>query len=152
MKKLLTIIALLLPGLSLAQTATTATVTLTWTASSGSVSGYNIYEAATQGALTALPNTLNGGTPLIGGSTLGAPTDLTYTFTNVTPGTYWYAVTAWYCPSTGACLESGQSAAVDVVISAATPVVTVPGVPGTPSIKCQVVAPAGMQATCTTNP
>lgn len=109
-------------------TAHAADVTLTWTApttnTDGSapvlIGGYNLYSAATDAALTALPNTIAGGKALSVGNVL------TYTYKAVPPGTYVYAVTAWYCDATKACAESVQSMHVSTTVSAA---VVTPGVP-----------------------
>jgi hypothetical protein len=78
-------------------TAHAADVTLTWIppiantdgTTPALLGGYNIYSAATDAALTALPNTIAGGKALSVGNVL------TYTLKSVTPGTYVYAVTAW---------------------------------------------------------
>lgn len=118
-------------------------VTLTWTApttnSDGStpalIGGYNIYAASTDAALTALPNSLAGGKPNSVGKVL------TYTYKAAAPGTYFYALTTWYCPPTGgqaACVESAQSAHVTTTVTA--PVIS-PGVPGKVSISATVAAP-----------
>jgi cellulose 1,4-beta-cellobiosidase len=66
-----------------AQTTASAghSVVLTWTASTDTVSGYNVYRSTVSGAYNGAP--LNGGTPV---------TATTYTDSSVTPGTYFYVV------------------------------------------------------------
>lgn len=116
-------------------------VTLTWTApttnADGStpalIGGYNIYSASTDAALTALPNTLNGG------KTNSVGNVLTYTYHNVPPGNYVYALTTWYCPAGGVgCTESAQSAHVSTIVSAPT---KTPGIPNSVKITVIVSAP-----------
>ena len=58
-------------------------VSLAWTASADSVTGYNVYRSTTSGSYAGAP--LNGGTP-VGG--------VNYTDAAVTPGTYFYVVRA----------------------------------------------------------
>lgn len=118
-------------------------VTLTWAAPTANVdgstpaniSGYNIYVAATDVALAALPNTLHGGSAVSVGNVL------TYTFKAVAPGTYYYAVTAWYWPAGGVATESAQSAHVSAVVGS--PVVTppTPTAPGSVKVTVTVSAP-----------
>lgn len=139
MRSILALSALLL----LAPLAHAADVTLNWTAPTANVDGstpaaiggYNIYSAPTDLALTALPDTIHGGKALSVGKVL------TYTIKAVLPGNYVYAVTAWYCPPTGACTESAQSMHVSTTVAA--PVVTPPkpGSPGSVTITVSVSAP-----------
>ena len=125
------LIALLLAcvfGTSHAQTQATAitggSYTLTWTVPSlntdgstpASVSGYNLYSAATMALLQALPLSINGGTPTVNGTTLNAPNLTTYTVNAAPAGIIWWAVTAWFC-TTATCTESVQSAPVMVTVS-----------------------------------
>lgn len=115
-------------------------VTLTWTAptanSDGStpplLGGYNIYVANTDAALTALPDTLHGGKA----NSVGI--GLSYTYTNVAPGTYFYAVTTWFCTPAKVCVESPQSAHVSTTV--AVPVI-LPGSPTNVQIAVSVTAP-----------
>jgi hypothetical protein len=116
-------------------------VTLSWAAPTANtdgstpavIGGYNIYSAATDAALTALPNTI------AGGKTLSVGNVLTYTFKNVAPGNYVYAVTTWYCVTAGTnCAESDQAAHVSTVVS---PKVVTPGIPGGVKITATVSAP-----------
>lgn len=71
-------------------TAQAATVTLAWTASSGSVAGYNVYTRTASGSY---------------GSAQNAGTNTTYTTTDLAAGTYYFVVKAR--DSTG--IESGPS-------------------------------------------
>jgi hypothetical protein len=129
--------------LFLSQVSHAADVTLTWSAptanSDGStppvIGGYNIYSASTDAALTALPDTIHGG------KTNSVGNVLTYTYKNVAPGTYYYAVTTWYCApgQTGtACSESRQSAHVSTTVA---PPQRVPGPPANTKITVTVSAP-----------
>jgi hypothetical protein len=138
MKKiLLSLAAMLLIPLAF---AAPPSVTLTWSApvanSDGStpplIGGYNVYVANTDSDLTALPNTLNGGKPISVGNVL------TYAFTSVVPGTYFYAVTTWYCSTGHVCVESPQSAHISTTVAA--PVI-VPGTPTNVQISVSVTAP-----------
>jgi hypothetical protein len=108
-------------------------VTLSWTAPSvnadGStpvtVGGYNLYQDTTDAGLTAQGNTTTG-VPVCTGTVinkcaLSVGNVLAFTFPNVAPGSYVWAVTAWYCPSTGKCVESVQSAHVSATITIAAP-------------------------------
>ncbi len=112
-------------------------ITLSWTAPTANtdgstpplIGGYNIYSAATDAALTALPNTLSGGKPVSVGNVL------TYTFKNASPGAYVYAVTTWYCAAQGVCAESAQSSHVS------TTVVGPPGIPGSFKVTVTVSTP-----------
>jgi hypothetical protein len=121
-------------------TAHAADVTITWAVPTANtdgttpalIGGYNLYSAATDAALTALPNTLAGGKALSVGNVLS------YTYKAVTPGAYVYAVTAWYCDANKVCTESAQSAHVSTTVSA--PVVT-PGVPNSVKVTVTVSAP-----------
>ena len=118
-------------------------VTLTWSAPAtntdgstpANIDGYNIYVAATDAALSALPNTLHGG------STLSVGNVLTYTFKNVAPGTYVYAVTAWHWPPGGVATESAQSAHVSAVVGAPVVTTTTPSAPGSVKVTVTVSAP-----------
>jgi hypothetical protein len=120
--------------------AHSADVTLTWTAPTANmdgstpalIGGYNIYSAATDTGLTALLDTLHGGKANSVGNVL------TYTYKNVAPGNYVYAVTTWYCPPTGPCVESPQSAHVSTTVS---PPTATPGRPGSVKITVTVSAP-----------
>ena len=136
MRTVFVILVLMLASLG----AYAADVTLSWAApttnTDGSVppliGGYNLYQAATDAALTALPDTIHGGKTLSVGKVLST------TLKNVPPGTYVYAVTTWYCPpglSGQNCFESAQSAHASTTIAA--PVIT----PATPS------APASVKVT-----
>lgn len=135
----LTTLCLVLLILSIAAAHATD-VTLTWSAptvnSDGStpplIGGYNIYVASTDAALTALPDTLHGG------KTNSVGKVLTYTYKSVAPGTYYYAVTTWYCAGTGNCAESAQSAHVSTTVS---PPVKTPGPPVNTKITVTVSAP-----------
>jgi hypothetical protein len=117
-----------------------ADVTVSWAAPSANtdgstpakLGGYNLYSAPTDAALSALPNSIAGGRPLSVGNVL------TYTYRNVIPGTYVYAVTAWYCPASGACTESAQSAHVSTTVS---PAVPQPGPPVSVKITVTVSSP-----------
>jgi len=79
-------------------------VSLSWTASSDAVSGYNVYRSTTAGAKQNLLN----GTTLVTGTT--------YTDSTVTPGSWFYDVTA---VENGA--ESSVSNSVNAVILPAAP-------------------------------
>jgi fibronectin type 3 domain-containing protein len=71
-------------GLIAAQSASTGELNLSWTAPSGTVTGYNIYRGTTGGGESTTP--INGGTPV---------TTTTYTDTALTAGTkYYYTVKA----------------------------------------------------------
>src|ERR1700730_1541778 len=101
-----TLIALLL---LLAPLAQATDVTLNWTAPAANadgskpavVGGYNIYVAGTDAALSTMVHTPQ---------TLSVGNVLTYTYKNVAPGNYVYAITTWYCvpPTTWPCTESAQ--------------------------------------------
>lgn len=126
----------------LAQVSHAADVTLTWLAPTANtdastpplIGGYNIYVAGTDAALTALPNTL-----MAGGKALSVGNVLTYTYKNVAPGTYFYAVTTWYCtPAPQTCSESVQSAHVSTTVSAP---VKIPGPPTSTKITVTVSSP-----------
>lgn len=128
--------------LAFAPLAHAADVTVNWTAplantdgtTPAKIGGYNLYSAATDAALTALPNTLNGGKALSVGNVL------TYTIKAVPPGTYVYTVTAWYCATATNCTESAQGPHVSTTISA--PVLTpTPAAPGKTTIAVTVSAP-----------
>ena len=118
-------------------------VTLGWTAPAANtdgssppvLSGYNIYMASTDAALSALPLQVNGGKPNVTVSNV-----LTYVYKSVAPGTYFYAITAWFCPgSTGAgCVESVQSPHVSITVA---PPVVVPGSPTNVKISATLSAP-----------
>ncbi len=118
-------------------------VTLTWSAPTANVdgstpvgvSGYNLYVAASDAALSALPDTLHGGTALSVGNVLA------YTFKSVAPGTYHYAVTAWYWPSGGSATESAQSAHVSAVVGAPVLIPPTPSAPGSVKVTITVSAP-----------
>lgn len=115
-------------------------VTLTWVAPTANadgstpalVGGYNIYSAATDAALTALPDTQHGGKANSVGKVL------TYTYKSVAPGTYYYAITTWYCADSTNCAESAQSAHVSVTVS---PPAKVPGPPANTKVTVTVSAP-----------
>jgi hypothetical protein len=124
MKRLVGLAVMLAVGSAEAQTAPTVTLTapgtavFTWTApaSNGAViSGYNLYQAPTSAALAAM-SYVNGSTP----TASTAAGTLTYTLTGLAAGTYYYAVTAYACPSTP-CQESPQSASVSVLVVPAAP-------------------------------
>lgn len=126
----------------LSQVSYAADVTLKWTAPTSNtdsstpalIGGYNIYVAGTDAALTALPNTL-----IAGGKALSVGNVLTYTYKNVAPGTYFYAVTTWYCtPAPQTCSESVQSAHVSTTVNAA---VKIPGPPTSTQITVTVSSP-----------
>lgn len=141
MRKLI-LALLLLPYAAEAATS----VTLSWTAPTANtdgstpalVSGYNLYQDTSDAALSAQKPTAQGGKPAVNGTVLNSPAMLTYTLANVLPGTYYYALTAWYCTNvaTGTgCVESVQSAHVSTTVAAT------PKVPGTPAnIKISVTA------------
>lgn len=140
MKLPLILFALL--GLALATSPIQAAdVTLTWTAPTANadgstppvIGGYNIWLAGTDAALTALPDTMHGGTPAAKPGNV-----LAYTFKGVLPGTYFYAVTTWYCVDASNCAESRQSAHVSATVSAPT---KVPGPPATTKVTVTVSAP-----------
>jgi hypothetical protein len=132
---------LLLLIIAFANLAHATDVTLTWTAPTQNsdkstpplIGGYNIYVAATDAALTALPNTI------AGGKALSVGTVLTYTFKSVAPGTYFYGLTTWYCPRTSSvgngCMESVQAAHISQVVSA-------PAIPLQPNPPANVTATA----------
>lgn len=125
-----TLFALLLLAIPAAQAAD---VTLTWTAptanTDGSVpaliGGYNLYSASSEAALAA-------------GTKLSVGNVLTYTYHNVAPGTYVYAVTTWYCVTAGNCAESAQSAHVSTTIGQKA---VQPGLPGSVKVTVTVSAP-----------
>jgi hypothetical protein len=126
MKILAVFLALALSPLAFAQTAI-----LTWTAptlntdqtTDTMLCGFNVYEAPTLAALSALPLSVNGGTPAASGI---SRTTLTYTFNNLAPGTYYFAVTALNCNAPGT-TESAQAQ------SAAFTVPLPPEVPAAPT-------------------
>jgi hypothetical protein len=131
-----------------AQTALPAgsPVTLNWSAPTQNadgtpltdLGGYDLYCADTDAALTALPDTLHGGKPCV--STVAGVT--TYIFTNLAPGTHYFAVETWACRRP--CAVSVQSAHVSVTVSP--PVVTPapasapPGAPSNVTISATVSA------------
>jgi hypothetical protein len=118
---------LLLTGLVQAQSnapgqvgVSATTVSWTPTANVGGstpalVSGYNLYLATTDAALTALPNTI-AGTPncpangpfLLCAISVAGATTLSATMPALYVGSYAITVTAWYCTAAGACVESAQ--------------------------------------------
>jgi hypothetical protein len=116
----LALLLCLLATLVFAKATQAADVTLSWlppTANTdGStparVGGYNVYSAPTDAALTALPNSSHGGHPLSVGNVLST------TIKNLAPGTYVYAVTAWYCETSATCVESDQSGHATTTIAA----------------------------------
>lgn len=122
------------------QRAHAADVTISWTAPTANddgstpakIGGYNLYTASTDAALTALPDTRHGGTALSVGNVLS------YTFKNVVPGTYVYAVTAWYCATSTDCTESAQSAHVSTTVGVPT---ATPSAPGSVKVTVTVSSP-----------
>jgi opacity protein-like surface antigen len=134
------LLAALMSTVLLSSVANAADVTLTWTAptanADGSVpaliGGYDVWVAPDDAALSALPDTLHGGKPAASAGNV-----LTYTFKNVPPGTYVYAVSTWACPTTG-CIVSARSAHASTTVSA--PVI-VPGPPTNTKITVTVSAP-----------
>lgn len=106
------------------------------------VSGYNVYVATSDAALTAMPS-VGGGTPNCTTSSLNCATSvagtstLSYKTVGLPAGTYYVAVTAWYCPGTSGCTESAQSAHVNGPVT--NPVIT-PNAPGSVSISATVTA------------
>lgn len=91
------------------------TVVLTWS-EPPTAQGYNLWQAPTPQALSALPNTLSGAIPLAGG--LGNEIfrgTITHTITNLPDGTHCFALTSWDC-SSFPCVESAQSNSVSVTL------------------------------------
>lgn len=121
--------------------AKAADVMLTWSAPTANVDGsvppliggYDIWVAPDDASLSALPDTLHGGKPA---GSVGSALQ-TYTFKNVAPGNYVYAVSTWACPATG-CVVSTQSAHVSTTVS---PPVITPGLPGSVKITVTVSVP-----------
>lgn len=112
------------------------------------VTGYNLYFASTDAALTALPNVGGGTKPCpVGNTSLLCATAvqvpaLSYQTVGLPAGTYFADVTAFYCPTgSTACTESGPSAHVSGTISA--PVTTpTPNTPGSVTITAVVTVTA----------
>jgi hypothetical protein len=118
-------------------------VTLTWTAPTANndgttpalVGGYNLYVATSDAQLTTIPNTLHGGHPISVGNVLTA------TLKAVLPGTYVYAVTAWYCATATNCTESAQSAHVSTTVGSPVTTTPTPGIPGSVKVTVTVSSP-----------
>jgi hypothetical protein len=96
--------------------------------------GYNVYVASTDAALTAMPNVGHGTTvcpaagPSLGCATaVQGTTTLSVVSAGLVPGTYFFAVTAWTCPTATTCQESAQSVHASGTIAAPPP--SVPSAP-----------------------
>jgi hypothetical protein len=122
--------------------AASAPLTLSWLAPTANadgstpanVSGYNLYTALSDSALTALGTVAANAAPIcpVGGPFVGCAVSvkgaavLSYKMLGLPIGTYYFAVTAWYCPAAGPCTESKQSVHVSGSVAA---LVTTPGAP-----------------------
>lgn len=130
-------------GALVAPNAHATDVTLTWSAPTANtdgstpakIGGYNLYVSATDASLSGLADTLHGGKALSVGNVL------TYTYRNVLPGTYFYAVTAWYCATSATCVESAQSAHVSTTIGGPIVTAATPSAPGSVKVTVTVSSP-----------
>lgn len=121
----------------------------------GATAGYNLYGAATDAALTAMPNVGAGTcttpssatalTSLTCANSISGAATLAYKTVGLPVGQYFFAVTAWSCPSTGGCLESAQSPHVSATV--ALPVITIapPKPPGGLTVTATATATATAQ-------
>lgn len=115
-------VLLLLVVLAIAAPTAHADHVLSWTkpvankdgSTPATISGYNIWKDTTEAGLTAQKNTAAGSKPWIDGSVLNSPDVLSYRF-NLPLGTYWFAVTAWYCDASK-CFESAQGPHISLTI------------------------------------
>lgn len=118
-------------------------ITLSWTAPTSNtdgsspavISGYNIYVAPTDAALTAMPNTMAGAK-----ATVSAGNVLAYKFVNVVPGTYFYAVTVWYCDPNHSCTESVQSGHATATVKPPVIVTKTATAPGSVTVSATLTA------------
>lgn len=99
-----------------------------------SIGGYNVYLAASDAALSATSNTVSGGSvcasagPFIG-CAISVGNVLSYQPSALPVGTYFAAITTWWCPTSGTaagCQESVQSTHVTFAIGAAASVACLP--------------------------
>lgn len=126
--------------LSVAYNVNATDVPLSWTAPTANtdstpiskIGGYNIYRASTPNIQS---QAAGGKAPLAGGPGNGV-TATSYVDKNVSPGTYYYAVSAWACEP--ACIEGPLSTVVSVTIPVPPPTTKTPNAPTNFSASCNV--------------